>query len=111
MAFPDHFSAHADRDEAFHPKYPDALFAYLASLAPAHDLAWNFATGNGQAALGLTPNSTPSSPPTPARSRSPGLAPPKVRYLVAPVEWTPLKDDSVALVTVRPSREASPSRG
>jgi hypothetical protein len=111
VTFPDHFSDHADRYRAYRPTYPDALITYLASLASDHDLAWDCATGNGQAALGLTPNSTPSSPPTPARSRSPGLTPPKIRYLVAPVERTPLKDDSVDLVTVRPSREASPSGG
>ena len=56
MTFPDHFSDHADRYEAFRPTYPDALFAYLATLAPSHDLAWDCATGNGQAALGLTPS-------------------------------------------------------
>jgi hypothetical protein len=36
--------------------FPGPLFAYLASLASAHDLAWDCATGNGQAALGLTPH-------------------------------------------------------
>jgi hypothetical protein len=75
VTIPDHFSAHAARYGAYRPTYPDALFEYLASLVPAHDLAWDCATGNGQAALGLTPNTTLSSPPTPARSRSPGLAP------------------------------------
>jgi hypothetical protein len=56
MAFPDHFSGHADRYRAYRPTYPDALFAYLASLAPAHDLARDCATGNGQAARWLTPH-------------------------------------------------------
>ncbi len=39
MAFPDHFSDHAHRDEAYRPTYPDALFSYLDSLVAAHDLA------------------------------------------------------------------------
>ena len=56
MTFPDYFSDHAHRYEAYRPTYPDSLFAYLASLVPAHDLAWDCATGNGQAALGLTPH-------------------------------------------------------
>jgi hypothetical protein len=56
MTFPDHFSDHADLYEAFRPAYPDALFAYLTSLVPSHDLAWDCATGNVQAALGLTPH-------------------------------------------------------
>jgi hypothetical protein len=68
MTFPDHFSDHADLYEAFRPAYPEALFAYLTSLVPAHDLAWDCATGNGQAAVALTPR---SSPPT----TSPGTAP------------------------------------
>ena len=52
--FPDHFSDHAARYEAYRPTYPDDLFAYLASLAREHDLACDCASGNGQAALGLT---------------------------------------------------------
>jgi hypothetical protein len=52
MTFSDHFSDHADRYKAYRPTYPDELFTYLASLVPDHDLAWDCATGNGQAALG-----------------------------------------------------------
>jgi hypothetical protein len=85
MTFPDHFSDHADRYEAFRPTYPDALFAYFASLVPAHDLAWDCATGNGQAALGLTPHfdsvvATDASPQQIAQAHPH----PKVTYLVAP---------------------------
>jgi len=49
----DHFSGHAGCYEAFRPTYPEALFAYLSSLCPLHDLAWDCATGNGQAAVPL----------------------------------------------------------
>ena len=49
----DHFSGHAACYQQFRPKYPDALFAYLASLCPGHGLAWDCATGNGQAAVAL----------------------------------------------------------
>jgi ubiquinone/menaquinone biosynthesis C-methylase UbiE len=101
MTFPDYFSDHADRYEALRPTYPDALFAYLASLVPAHDLAWDCATGNGQAALGLTPHFD-AVVATDASPQQIALAPPhpKVSYLVAPAERTPLKDGSVDLVTV-----------
>ena len=51
----DHFSGHADRYEEYRPTYPDGLFAYLASLCPRHELAWDCATGNGQAAMALAP--------------------------------------------------------
>jgi SAM-dependent methyltransferase len=101
MTFPDHFSDHADRYEAFRPTYPDALFTYLASLVPTHELAWDCATGNGQAALGLTPHfdavvATDASPQQIAQAHPH----PKVSHLVAPAEHTPLKDASVDLVTV-----------
>jgi ubiquinone/menaquinone biosynthesis C-methylase UbiE len=101
MTFPDHFSDHADRYEAYRPTYPDALFACLASLAPAHDLAWDCATGNGQAAVVLTPHfdavlATDASPQQIAQAHPH----PKVTYLVAPAERTPLRDASVDLVTV-----------
>jgi hypothetical protein len=56
MTFPDHFSDHADLCKALRPTYPDALFAYLASLVSSHDLAWDCATDNGQAAVALTPH-------------------------------------------------------
>ena len=41
MTFPDQFSDHADRYEAFRPTYPDALFAFFASFVSSHDLAWD----------------------------------------------------------------------
>lgn len=37
------------------PSYPSALFEWMGSLTPCHDLALDCGTGNGQAALGLTP--------------------------------------------------------
>lgn len=35
------------------PRYPEELFEYLAGVSPGRDLAWDAATGNGQAALAL----------------------------------------------------------
>jgi len=35
------------------PRYPDALYEWLASESPATELAWDCATGSGQAALGV----------------------------------------------------------
>src|SRR4029077_8666035 len=37
----------------FRPHYPDELFEHLASISARHELAWDCATGNGQAAVGL----------------------------------------------------------
>lgn len=53
MTFHDHFSARAAAYARFRPHYPDALFAWLASIAPGRRLALDCATGNGQAATAL----------------------------------------------------------
>ena len=37
----------------YRPDYPAALFDFIASLALTKKLAWDCATGNGQAAVGL----------------------------------------------------------
>lgn len=52
--FEDYFSGHSDTYARYRPRYPSELFAYLASITPDHALAWDCATGNGQAALELT---------------------------------------------------------
>lgn len=36
------------------PTYPKELFAFIGSLVESHNEAWDCATGNGQAALGLS---------------------------------------------------------
>lgn len=51
--FEDHFSRQAPAYARHRPGYPAALFAYLASVAPARGLAWDAGTGSGQAAVGL----------------------------------------------------------
>jgi len=51
--FADHFSATAAAYATFRPRYPDALFEWLAAIAPSRECAWDCATGSGQAASGL----------------------------------------------------------
>ncbi len=51
--FKDHFSGHAGDYASFRPGYPASLYQWLAEVSPARELAWDCATGNGQAALGL----------------------------------------------------------
>jgi ubiquinone/menaquinone biosynthesis C-methylase UbiE len=53
MDFKDYFSAQARAYAQFRPRYPRALFAYLADAAPARGRAWDCATGNGQTAVAL----------------------------------------------------------
>jgi SAM-dependent methyltransferase len=53
MTFADHFSKQANAYAAYRPTYPDALGAWLASITPGRSLAWDCATGSGQAATML----------------------------------------------------------
>jgi SAM-dependent methyltransferase len=53
MPFADHFSSLASGYAGFRPTYPPELFAWLAEIAPARELAWDCACGNGQASHGL----------------------------------------------------------
>jgi SAM-dependent methyltransferase len=50
LSFKDHFSGHASSYARARPRYPGALFECLAGLCARHELAWDCATGNGQAA-------------------------------------------------------------
>jgi len=49
-----HFSGHADDYSRYRPHYPAELYDYLADLCSKHSLVWDCATGNGQAARGLS---------------------------------------------------------
>lgn len=51
--FKDHFSGHAGDYASFRPGYSAALYRWLADVSPSRECAWDCATGNGQAALGL----------------------------------------------------------
>ena len=53
MTFKDHFSKQAVDYAKFRPSYPQKLFAYLGSIAPNRQLAWDCGTGSGQAAVAL----------------------------------------------------------
>lgn len=53
MTFKDHFSGHAQAYADARPGYPKKLFEFLASQCEQHDLVWDCATGNGQAAVSL----------------------------------------------------------
>jgi SAM-dependent methyltransferase len=52
-SFRDHFAFAAGSYASHRPRYPDALFAWLASITPNRQRAWDCATGSGQAASSL----------------------------------------------------------
>ncbi|MBL8508778.1 MAG: class I SAM-dependent methyltransferase [Chitinimonas sp.] len=53
MSFQDHFSNQSAAYAQFRPHYPASLFTWLAQVVHNTGLAWDVATGNGQAALAL----------------------------------------------------------
>jgi ubiquinone/menaquinone biosynthesis C-methylase UbiE len=95
------FSPIARRYARTRPAYPDALFSELASLTGGHRLAWDCATGNGQAAVGLAAHfdrviaTDISAEQVSLAARHPGIA-----YIAAAAEHPPLRDSSTDIVTV-----------
>lgn len=99
--FKDHFSAHAAEYARYRPRYPSALFVYLASLCEEHNLAWDCGTGNGQVAYALASHfayiiATDAS----AEQVAQAVPHERVAYQVAPAEHSPLGDATADLVTV-----------
>ena len=99
--FKDHFSGHANLYSSARPTYPDALFEYLVTQVKHRDLAWDCATGNGQAALKLAPYfksviATDGSQTQLAEAK-PG---PNIEYRVAMAEESGIDSGSVDLITV-----------
>lgn len=99
--FKDHFSAHAGEYAKYRPHYPAALFAKLAAVAPGRNLAWDCATGNGQAALALAEHFDRIIA-TDASAEQIGHAVPhaKIDYRVAAAERSALTSESADLITV-----------
>jgi SAM-dependent methyltransferase len=101
IRFEDNFSRQANIYARHRPHYPVELYAWLATLTPAHDLAWDCGTGNGQAAIALAEQydkvvATDAS----ADQISHAFQHPRVIYRVALSEESGLDDHSVDLITV-----------
>src|SRR2546427_553266 len=100
----DLFSERSHDYARYRPRYPDALFEYLAALAPARTRAWDCATGNGQAALPLAAYfeevvATDLS----SAQLAEAAAHPRVRYQVGTAEESGLPDDHADLIAVAQS--------
>jgi len=99
--FRDHFSGHATDYSRFRPSYPEALFSWLATLAPPHALVWDCATGNGQAARALASHFETVVATDASDEQIAAAQPhPRVRFGVHPASNSGLDDHSVSLVTV-----------
>ncbi len=99
--FADHFSGHAADYAKSRPTYPTEMFDWLADCAPSRALAWDCATGNGQAAVELASRfdaviaTDGSGDQLEHREQRPNI-----RYAQAVAEVAPLAGATVDLCTV-----------
>ena len=99
--FADHFSSSPSDYATFRPRYPGALFQWLAGECRDHRRAWDCGTGNGQAAVYLAPHfdlviaTDPSQAQIAHRAAAEG-----VHYAVMTAEASALSRRSVDLITV-----------
>lgn len=101
MSFEDHFSDSAPGYQAYRPHYPPDLLVFLAEQAPSRHLAWDCATGSGQASRGLKDLFDRVIATDASRSQlahAPALT--GVSYLACTAEQCPLADGSLDLVVV-----------
>lgn len=97
----DHYSRIAPAYASWRPRYPEALFVYVASLVSRRELAWDCAAGSGQATIALA-RWFEHVVATDMSAAMLGQAPPhpRVEYRVAPAETSGLADSTVDLVSV-----------
>ena len=99
--FKDHFSTQSVGYAQYRPTYPDALFQFLASVSSQHLLAWDCATGSGQAAVALADFFDEVIASDASESQIAAAAKhSQVEYHVASAEQSGLTDNSVDLLTV-----------
>ena len=101
MTFKDHFSRQATDYAKFRPGYPKELFDYLGTIARTRAVAWDCATGNGQAAVQLAEVfdrviATDASEKQIANAQ----AHERVEYRVAPAENSGVKSRIIDLIMV-----------
>lgn len=98
---PDHFSGVSSGYAEFRPRYPQALFEFIASVAPNHDRVWDCGAGSGQASTDLagafrevvaTDLSAAQIAHAPQHAR--------ISYVVAAAEAAPIADKSIDVVTI-----------
>lgn len=99
--FTDHFSQHASGYAAYRPRYPAALFDWLAEQAAERTEAWDAGTGNGQAAVDLAERFAHVTATDPSAGQLEQALPhPRVTYRVGTAEESGLDPASFALVAV-----------
>lgn len=101
MDFKDYFSKQSHLYQRNRPSYPRELFSFLSNQTKTHELAWDCATGNGQAALGLAEfyNKVYATDPSEQQLLN-AIQNPRITYKNETAENASLKDSSVDLITV-----------
>jgi SAM-dependent methyltransferase len=95
------FSAIAAEYARRRPHYPPEIFTWIAAQAPGRRLAWDAATGNGQAAIGLAQHfAAVYAVDHSAEQIAAAPAHPRVSYYTAPAEICALPSGSCDAVTV-----------
>jgi SAM-dependent methyltransferase len=99
--FKDNFSKQSDLYVKYRPHYSAELYAYLASLTPAHELVWDCGTGNGQVAIGLVEYYEQVIATDPSGEQIRHCLPhQKVSYRVEKAEASSLATNSADLLTI-----------
>lgn len=100
MTFNDHFSRVSESYARHRPRYPPALFEWLSRMVGRRVLAWDCATGSGQAALGLAEHfeRVVATDASEGQLRH-ALPHPNIEYTHADAGASGLPDDGVDLVT------------
>ena len=97
----DLFSKQADLYARFRPTYPKELYEYILSFVKEKKIAWDCATGNGQAAVVLADHfkKVIATDISLAQIEKATLKE-NIEYRVCPAESTPFAENSLDLVTV-----------
>jgi len=99
--FKDLFSSNSKEYASARPKYPRSLFEFLVGLVQQRNLAWDCATGNGQAAVVLSEYFEQVIASDASKEQIKNAQPRNnIRYEVFPAEGTNLADSSVDLITI-----------
>ena len=99
--FKNPFSVNSDKYGKYRPDYPEVLFEFLSSITPGHDLAWDCATGSGQAARGLLKYFHKVIATDASKEQiENAIRHKKISYEVAPAHKTTIQTESIDLITV-----------
>ena len=99
--FKDHFSGHAARYAEARPRYPEALFAWLALQCAERKLCWDAGCGKGQASVALAARFAHVHATDPSAEQiAHAAAHERVAYGVEPAERCSLGDGVAQLATI-----------